>query len=77
MVHRFTVLIGDVSEEQVDRLAEICPDSLSGVSRGRAYIDFAREAESLGSAIDSALEDLVRLNINVLSVQADEPATAV
>ena len=37
MLHRFTILIPDVDDEMFDRIAGACPDSLSGVARGRRW----------------------------------------
>ena len=74
MIHRFTVLIPEVSDETIDRIAGQCPDSLSGVNEDRPYVDFSREADSLGSAIDSAIADLTSLGVSPLSVQVDEMA---
>lgn len=74
MIHRFTILIPEVSDEVFDQIAGHCRDTLSGVSEGRAYVDFARESESLGSAIDSAIADLTSLGVRPLGVQANEMA---
>ena len=74
MIHRFTILIPEVSDEFFDRIAGRCPDSLSGVNEDRAYVDFSRESDSLGSAIDSAIADLTNLGVSPLGVQADEMA---
>ncbi len=74
MIHRFTIPISEVSEELFDRIAGQCPDSLSGVSDDRAYVDFSRESDSLGSAIDSAIADLTSLGVSPLGVQVDAMA---
>ena len=74
MIHRFTILIPEVSDELFDQIAGKCPDTLSGVSEGQAYVDFSRESDSLGSAIDSAIDDLTGLGISPLGVQVDEVA---
>ena len=71
MIHRFTVLIPEVSDETIDRIAGQCPDSLSGVNEDRTYVDFSRESDSLGSAIDSAIADLTSLGVSPLGVQVD------
>ena len=60
MIHRLTILIPKVSDELFDRIAGQCPDSLSGVNEDRAYVDFSRESDSLGSAIDSAIADFAQ-----------------
>ena len=77
MIHQFTILIPEVSDELFDRIAGQCPDSLSGVNEDedRAYVDFSRESDSLGSAIDSAIADLTSLGVSPLSVQVDEMAS--
>lgn len=75
MIHRFTILIPDVGDELFDRIAGQCPDSLSGVSEERAYVDFSRESDSLGSAIDSAIADLTSLGVSPLGVQVDAMAS--
>ena len=74
MIHRFTILISEVSEELFDRIAGQCPDSLDGVSENRPYVDFSRESDSLGSAIDSAIADLTSLGVSPLGVQVDAMA---
>ncbi|MCH8045974.1 MAG: hypothetical protein IID44_19850 [Planctomycetes bacterium] len=74
MIHRFTILIPEVSDELFDRIAGQCPDSLSGVNEDRAYVDFSRESDSLGSAIDSAIADLTSLGVSPLGVQVDAMA---
>ena len=74
MIHRFTILIAEVGDELFDRIAEVCPDSLSGVSEDRTYVDFSRESDSLGSAIDSAITDLTSLGVSPLGVQVDAMA---
>ena len=72
MLHRFTILIPDVDDEMFDRIAGACPDSLSGVASGRAFVDFSRDADSLGAAIDTAIRDLADLGISPVGVQVDE-----
>ncbi len=77
MVHRFTVLIPPVTDDQFDEIAGKCPDTLSGVAEGKAYVDFSRESDSLGSAIDSAIADLTSLGIIPQGLKVDEVATVV
>ena len=74
MIYRLTILIPKVSDEFFDRIAGVCPDSLSGVDEDGAYIDFSRESDSLGSAIDSAIADLTSIGVKPLGVQVDEMA---
>jgi hypothetical protein len=77
MVHRFTVLIPHVSDDQFDEIAGKCPDTLTGVAEGQPYVDFSREADSLGSAIDSAIADLRSLGIAPQGLQVDDVASVV
>jgi len=74
MIHRFTVLIPEVSDEQFDEIAGQCPDSLSGVAEGQAYVDFSRDADSIGSAIDSAISDLTSVGIQPQGIQVGDMA---
>jgi hypothetical protein len=74
MIHRFTILIPDVRDDVLDRIAGQCPDTLSGSSEGRAYVDFSRQSDSLGSAIDSAIADLTSIGVTPLGVHVDETA---
>ena len=74
MIHRFTILIPEISDELFDQIAGKCPDTLSGVTEGQSYVDFSRESDSLGSAIDSAITDLTSLGVTPLGVQVDEMA---
>jgi hypothetical protein len=74
MVYRFTIVIPNVADDKFDAIAGECPDSLSGVAEGRAYVDFSREGDSLGSAIDTAIRDLSKLGVTPLGVRVDELA---
>jgi hypothetical protein len=74
MIHRFTILIPDVIDDLIDRIADEFPDTLSGSSEGQAFVDFSRESDSLGSAIDSAIVELTRIGVVPLGVQVHEMA---
>lgn len=74
MTHRFTILIPELTDDQLDEIAGECPDSLSGVANSQAYIDFSREADSLGAAIDSAIDDLGRVGVQPQEVHVGEMA---
>lgn len=49
-------------DDPIDRADELyaagCDDSLFGVSNGVPFIEFAREAESMGTAVASAVVDV-------------------
>jgi len=77
MLYRFTVLIPEISDELIEKAAGKCPDTLSGVAEGQPFIDFSREADSLGAAIDSAIADITSLGITPKGVQVDEVVAAV
>jgi hypothetical protein len=77
MVFRFTVLLPEIADELMEQAAGKCPDTPSGVAEGQPFIDFSREAESLGAAIDSALADITSLGITPKCVQVDEVAATV
>lgn len=71
--YEFTITIPDVDDETIDALAGRCPDSGVGTSEGRTFVDFDREANSLGEAIDSAVADLEALGIHPLRAMIDLP----
>ena len=77
MVYRFTLLIPEISDDLAEEIARACPDTLSGVAEGQSYIDFSREAASLGAAIDSAIADVGSLGITPTGLQVDEVVAAV
>jgi len=71
-IHSFTLVVPDLSDEQIDAIAARCSDSGIGTCNGETYIDFDREAASVGTAIDSAIADLTALGIPVLQLRVDE-----
>lgn len=60
----------ELSDDQVNRLFEAgCGDGLPGSSRGESMVCFSREAESLESAIRSAVEDVSRAGLRATRVE--------
>lgn len=63
--HRFTLVVEGAdlqAEPLIDAVFEAgCSDSTVGRSCGIQYVDFDREAPSLGEAIQSAIRDLGRV----------------
>lgn len=61
-IHHFTLIVdgSDLQTEPlIDALFEAgCDDATVGRTDGVQYIDFDREAESLGEAINSAVRDV-------------------
>ena len=61
-IHHFTLIVdgSDLQDEPlIDALFEAgCDDATVGRTDGVQYIDFDREAESLGEAINSAVRDV-------------------
>jgi len=72
------LIVPDMDDAIVNTVYERCPDTSIGQAHGSTYIAFDREAASLDAAIDSAVEDLRRLNIEPIRIEMDvpEPATA-
>jgi hypothetical protein len=74
MVWRFTAYIRDL-EEFSDVLADTlygrCPDSTLSSCDGRSKIGFDREADTLQSAIRSALNDINAAGLTVESVEIE------
>ncbi len=71
-IHSFTLVVQELSDELIDAVAGRCSDSGTGTRSGETYVDFDREAPSLGAAIDSAMSDLASLGITVLQIRVDE-----
>lgn len=69
----FTVIVPHLDDETIDAIAGRCPDSGVGTRKGTTFVDFDREAMSLGSAIDSAVADLEELGIKPVRVLIDMP----
>jgi hypothetical protein len=65
----------DMTEELADRLFESgCDDGLPGISCGVPCIDFTREADSLESAIRSAIADLQKAGCVAAEVRLEAEA---
>ena len=71
--YEFTVIIPDVDDDMIDAIAGRCPDSGVGTCEGTTFIDFDREAKSLGEAIDTAVADLQALGIQPVRVMIEMP----
>lgn len=71
--YEFTMIIPDVDDDMIDAIAGRCPDSGVGTLEGTTFIDFDREANSLGEAIDTAVADLDALGIKPFRVMIDMP----
>ena len=79
---RFTLIVEGAdlqSEPLIDELFQAgCDDATVGRSGGIQYVDFDREAASLGAAILSAVRDLEQLEgIHVTRVTDVDPTSAV
>ena len=65
-VHNFTLIVEGIdlqAEPTIDALFEAgCDDATVGRVDGVQYIDFDREAESLGEAIISAVRDVEKID---------------
>jgi hypothetical protein len=74
----FTLILAGVdamTPEMADALYESgCDDALVGSSSGVVMVDFDREAESLGKAIGSAVEDVEKAGFKVAKVEIEEDA---
>lgn len=70
----FTIVIPDVDD---DMIAGRCPDSGVGTCAAETFVDFDRNAKSLGEAVDSAIADLGVLGIAPIRVTIDMPQPAV
>jgi hypothetical protein len=79
-VYEFTLTLAGVDELTVkleDALFEAgCDDTLVGRSDGVVFIDFGREAESLGDAIGSAVKDVEKAGYKVARVEVEHDAAA-
>jgi hypothetical protein len=72
-VYEFTIVIPEIDDDIIDSIAGRCPDSGVGTCEGTTFVDFDREAKSLGDAIDSAVADLKKLGIRAIRVTIDMP----
>jgi hypothetical protein len=74
-VHDFTLTLAGAREltvELADALYEAGCDDASVYSEGpTVYLDFHREAESLGDAIGSAVKDVARAGFSVALVRVE------
>ena len=69
--------VGELTEELADRLfAAGCDDGTPGQCRGVVSVDFRREADSLESAIRSAVDDVRAAGCRVDRVQLEPDAVA-
>lgn len=71
--YEFTIVTADIDDGLIDTLAGRCPDSGVGTCEGTTFVDFDREAKSLGEAVDSAVADLETLGITPIRVMIDMP----
>jgi hypothetical protein len=78
-MYTFTLILAGVdvlTPEMGDALFEAgCDDGTSSSSNGVVSVDFGREAESLGKAIGSAINDVERAGHKVARVEVEETAT--
>ncbi len=71
--YEFTVIIPDADDNTIDAIAGKCPDSGVGTCEGTTFVEFDREANSLGEAIDTAVADLETISIKPIRVMIDMP----
>lgn len=74
MLHEFTLVLSanSLSDEQCDTLYESgCSDGTISTSQGISRIDFGREADSLESAIRSAIGNVNAAGITVVRVEIE------
>ena len=73
--HAFTLVLSGVDEltpEMTDAIfAAGCHDATPWSCEGRVAIDFDREAESLGEAIGSAVNDVARAGFSIARVEVE------
>lgn len=68
----------EMDDEALDRFFEAgCDDATFGVRNGRHFADFDREAESLGDAVASAVEDLTASDpaVRITGFQPADPVS--
>ena len=63
--HDFTLVLEGVRDLEVnDALFEAgCDDATLSIRSGQAFLTFARRAESLSAAVDSAIRDVAKAKI--------------
>jgi hypothetical protein len=74
--YEFTLIIPDQDLSTINRLYAGSPDASAGKNNGQSYVAFDREAESLESAIQSAVVDLRNLNIEPIRLEMEVPEAA-
>jgi len=74
--YEFTVIVPDMDKETAEAIYARCADSSLGKSNGTTYVAFDREAESLESAIASAVADLTGIGVRPIRVEMEVPVTA-
>ena len=74
-IYEFILIIPDVNEETAEAIYGQCRDSSVGKSHEATYVAFDREAESLESAIHSAVNDLKQIGVQPLKVEIEVSAT--
>ena len=74
--YEFTLVIPDVTEQTADAVYGTCADASLGRSNGITYVAFDREAESLESAISSAVADVESVGVRPVRVQMELSAAA-
>ena len=66
--------IDDITTELEDRLYESgCDDATLSFQAGRTTLQFARAADSLAAAVDSAVRDVHAAGITVAAVESEHP----
>ena len=74
--YEFTLFLPDVDDETADAIYGKCKDSSLGKCSGTTYVAFDREADSLESAIDSAVADLKSAGVQPLRLEMELPVTS-
>lgn len=78
--HRFTVVVDGLdlqSDQGINALLSVgCDDATAGPVDGAQYVEFGRNAVTLGAAIRSALSDLRRLDgLEVVRISSPTPSS--
>ena len=73
--YEFILILPEMDNEIAEAIYEVCNDSSLGKTNGATYVAFDRLAESLESAIDSAIADLKSVNVQPLRIEMEIPAT--
>ena len=72
----FTLIVSGISEINDDvesAVYRVCDDALLGMQHGKVFLDFARESDSMISAIVSAIRDVEGAGIAGLQVSEVRP----